>query len=1403
MRGMRQVWTWVCGLAMAVAAQAGDLREAVPPGHADAAMEGSRVAQRALRPARTKLFGAPRGCNGFVYAMVTAPSGLVYLGGDFSACEDVLASNVAAYDPRTRQFLALGSGTANGVSAGAFGGVYALALQGSDLIVGGSFTAAGGAPADSIARWNGSAWSTLGNGEVQGVAGLVYDLAVNGADLYAGGLFSSAGGVPAASIARWDGSAWTALGGGVGGRDDASVYALQWTDGALFVGGLFTQAGGAPASNIARWSGSAWSALGAGTDGPVNTLAAFGNEIYAGGQFANAGGQAANALARWNGTAWRVVGTAAAHGVSGGVLQLLVSGSELYVAGFFVQAGDQPANNTARWNGSVWASLGSGDANGTSRTVWALAQGSDGLYVGGEFDAAGGQPASFIASFDGSGWRAPGSGVGNGVNNTVDALAISGNDLYVGGAFTQAAGAPANHVARWNGSVWNSLGSGTANGTDARVLALAVQGSELYAGGYFGNAGGEPAALIARWNGSAWSTLGSGVAGRFPSVLAIEPVGSDLYVGGEFTVAGGQPANKIARWNGSSWSALGSGAANGVSDTDFIPITAIKALGSDLIVAGDFTTAGGQPANRVARWNGSAWSALGSGMNNIVYALAVIGSDVYAGGGFSEAGGQPIQGVARWNGSAWQPLGTLELNGVNGTVRALAVSGSELYVGGSFTTAGGQPANGLARWDGSAWHGLAVDAPPQVVRAMVVDRGSLYAGGAGLSQTPLPDLQSRSLAGSAADGASSEPVTSRSGGSLAFASLASNLVAGDGNGRSDIFLRDPASGATLRASALAEAINGGAAESFSEPALSADGARLAYRGSSGQLYANIGGSARVLSRSAAGVPGNGASGRPMLPGNGALAFFESQASNLLATADGNGAVADIFVTDLATGAVTLVSRGPAGEPADGPSSAPWASQDGQTIAFSTLASNIVPGSAAQPGLKAGTVQQATIMRGGGFGQSRFYVSRNLATGELGNGHSTNVRVTPDGKYGVFESLASNLVPGDSNNAADVFRFEISGNQLVRLERVSTSRYGEQANAASRNPTICDDGQFVGFETDASNLVELDRNGTSDILVKWLVTGEVVRLSRTADGNQPNGASGGASISGDCSSIAFASAASNLAPGDGNGAPDVFSVALRERAPTLVSGPQDEPALTGFALPAPDPANASCPAGFFIAAVDDGPGQGLTPGIFGVELLLDAPGTRVLAGGLNFGGLIDAGQVGFAGFNFPNAATEPQRLNLRVTGSPADDSAGSLQVLIRIARRTASSSETVLEQTAQISLASAFQREIDLPPGFYEATVGATSGSPGGAPEGQFFFALSTSFVDRPGGGFQGGAVVGGYHATHPFGGVSGFAAFCIATPHATSIRVLSRPSYGPAGAQDLRLKLRDAQQRELVVVPAG
>ena len=109
--------------------------------------------------------------------------------------------------------------------------------------------------------------------------------------------------------------------------------------------------------------------------------------------------------------------------------------------------------------------------------------------------------------------------------------------------------------------------------------------------------------------------------------------------------------------------------------------------------------------------------------------------------------------------------------------------------------------------------------------------------------------------------------------------------------------------------------------------------------------------------------------------------------------------------------------------------------------------------------------------------------------------------------------------------------------------------------------------------------------------------------------------------------------------------------------------------------------------------------------------------------------------------------------------------------------------------------------LPLQPGFYAVTVAPAAGTAGGAAEGQFFFSMTTSFIGRPGGGFQGGAVVGGYHAAHPFGGVSGFAGFCLGTQHNALIRVYSAPTYGATGARDLRLKLLDYLSQPVLVLP--
>jgi hypothetical protein len=149
--------------------------------------------------------------------------------------------------------------------------------------------------------------------------------------------------------------------------------------------------------------------------------------------------------------------------------------------------------------------------------------------------------------------------------------------------------------------------------------------------------------------------------------------------GGFFTTAGGVSANRIARWNGSSWTALGSGVNEGT-------VTSIIALAvlpnGNLVAGGDFTTAGGVTANNIARWNGSSWAPLGSGMNSRgVYALAALPNvDLVAGGTFATAGGLPSNYWARWTSTgipsvAQQPAAQSIQSGATLTLAAACVSG--------------------------------------------------------------------------------------------------------------------------------------------------------------------------------------------------------------------------------------------------------------------------------------------------------------------------------------------------------------------------------------------------------------------------------------------------------------------------------------------------------------------------------------------------------------------------------------------------------------------------------------------------------------------------------------------------------------------------------------------------------
>jgi hypothetical protein len=660
---------------------------------------GSVAANRIARWDGRKWTALGSGLDGRVLALAVFDDGhgaALYAGGQFRTAGGAPASRIARWDGA--RWTEVGGGTNTSVLALA---VHDDG-SGPALFAGGDFTTAGGAPATGIARWDGARWSDVGGGMDHSVYVYVKALAVyddgSGPALYAGGDFTTAGGAAASRIARWDGASWTALGNGI----DSTVEALAvFDDGhgpALYAGGFFRTAGGVDVSHVARWDGSSWSALGGPGDSEDLVLALAvhddgrGAALYVGGDFRAQGNVTPN-IARWDGASWTAVGS----GMDDSVTALLSyddgRGTALYAGGFFANAGGAGTWGIAKWDGSSWSALGGGDVYGSPD---ALATYDDGggraLYAGGYSfavaSAAG--PVEHLAKWDGSSWSALGSGVDGGVN----ALAVyddgRGPALYAGGYYFALAGSVVAHgIARWSGASWEPLGSGVDGGVGALAVYDAGTGPERYVAGQFSMAGGGSAHGIARWDGAFWSRLGDGVSGSV-NALALYDDGSGpaLYAAGQFSTAGSVAASCIARWDGGRWSALGSGLNGRVESLAVYD----DGGGRALYAAGQFSKAGGVTADNIARWDGVRWSRLSPSFvaaPHSIHALAVhdngSGKALYAGGYFHSMGGVAARNIARWDGSSWSALGSG--TGMDQFVSALVVhddgGGPALYAGGS------------------------------------------------------------------------------------------------------------------------------------------------------------------------------------------------------------------------------------------------------------------------------------------------------------------------------------------------------------------------------------------------------------------------------------------------------------------------------------------------------------------------------------------------------------------------------------------------------------------------------------------------------------------------------------------------------------------------------------------------
>jgi hypothetical protein len=416
----------------------------------------------------------------------------------------------------------------------------------------------------------------------------------------------------------------------------------------------------------------------------------------------------------------------------------------------------------------------------------------------------------------------------------------------------------------------------------------------------------------------------------------------------------------------------------------------------------------------------------------------------------------------------------------------------------------------------------------------------------------IQDIEIASVAGDDTqanrDSASGLSSLSADGRMVAFQTTAGNLVAGGTNGYGHVFVKDTETGAITHVSTDSSGVQ---ANHFSyATSISADGRQVSFSTTATNLAGgHVNGYSDVFVKDLAtgalvnaatdanGVIANWNSYGGSLSADGRYVAFESYANNLVA---GPTNWADkVFVKDLVTGSIVNASTSDTGVLANAHSWGAALSGDAQFVAFTSDASNLVAGDT---------------------NGARDVFVKNVATGAIarvstaadgaqGSGQSVATDISGDGRFVVFESTAGNLVAGDGNGVLDVFVKDTVTGALVR---VSTDASGAEGNGRSSGATISADGRYVTFMSEASNLVPADTNGRADVFMKDLATGSIVMLSTNAQGAMGNGTFGGASLSADGRHVAYFSNANNLVAGDANGVYDVFVASLNS-APSLAPG----------------------------------------------------------------------------------------------------------------------------------------------------------------------------------------------------------------------------------------------------------
>jgi Tol biopolymer transport system component len=388
----------------------------------------------------------------------------------------------------------------------------------------------------------------------------------------------------------------------------------------------------------------------------------------------------------------------------------------------------------------------------------------------------------------------------------------------------------------------------------------------------------------------------------------------------------------------------------------------------------------------------------------------------------------------------------------------------------------------------SSSHSSIISADGRVVAFMSNAENLTPHDGNGLPDVFVRDLIAQTLVcvsltpeGFTGDSGSYSPSLSTDGRFVAFESDSANLVPGDNNGFSDIFVRDLVTGSIERASL--NTLGREADLPCSEPSISGDGRFVVFESYSTSLAPvsnpgvrevfvrdRVAGQTFIASVNPSGQSSNGSSGDASISLDGSRVAFHSWANNL--TVDDFNNTLDVFVFDLASREVVLASRTHEGLGGDGPSLRPSLSRDGRLVAFHSDAHNMIPGDVNNYSdcfvrdLENGTTERVSIS--------------SLAA--AGNEDSDRAVITANGRLVAFHSHASNLVHADSNFQQDIFVHDrISGETI----RVSTSPEGVEGNFLSSEPWIAGLTGAVVFESWAENFIPDDQNQVADVFVRSL------------------------------------------------------------------------------------------------------------------------------------------------------------------------------------------------------------------------------------------------------------------------------------------------------------------------------